>query len=100
MGVAALIRACKEMREAEKREDWDAAEIVGTPAQYWLGDRRVAAITVTLGLYALLFRSDLSDSQYERHTLNERGRECGDTGQLPAFGLPQEQPRGQGRDTN
>lgn len=94
MGDAALIRACKEMRAADKRKDWDDAEIVGSPAQYWLGDRRVAARTVELGMMAVLFRSEGIGTDYERHTLNERGRECADTGRIPAFVRPNDKLSG------
>lgn len=85
MGDAALIRACKEMRAAEALKDWDAAEIVGSPAEYWIGDRRLKARTVELGMMSILFRSEGIGTDYERHTLNERGRECADTGRIPAF---------------
>ena len=85
MGDAALIRACKEMRAADERKDWDDAEIVGSPAEYWLGSRRVKARTVELGMVAVLFRSEGIGTDYERQTLNERGRECADTGRIPAF---------------
>lgn len=88
MGDKALIRACKEMAEADARKEWDDAEIVGSPAQYWLGDRRVSAHTVELGMMAILFRSEGIGTEYERHTLNERGRECAATGRIPAFVRP------------
>lgn len=94
MGDASLIRACKEMAAAESKSDWDAAEIVGSPAQYWLGDRRVAARTVELGLFALLFRSEGIGTDYERHTLNERGRECASSGRIPAFKVRAERAQG------
>jgi hypothetical protein len=73
------------MKEAADRDDFDAAEIVGSPADYWLGDRRVKARTVELGLMAVLFRSEGIGTDYERHTLNERGRECAETGRIPTF---------------
>lgn len=73
MGEAALLRACREMAAAHAREQWEDAEIVGTPAEYWLGSRRIAAATVQLGLLLVLFRSEGLGTSYERHTLNERG---------------------------
>jgi len=87
MGEKALLRACREMHDAHKLEDWDAAEIVGSPAQYWLGYRRVSPVTVELGLMMLLFRSEDIGTDYERHTLNERGRQFADTGVMPGFTL-------------
>jgi hypothetical protein len=88
MGEKALLRACREMRDANAREEWDDAEINGTPAQYWLGDRRVSAVTVDMGLWMLLFSSDGLGTEYERHTLNERGREFAETGVIPSIALP------------
>ena len=92
MGEKALLRACREMRDANARDDWDDAEIVGSPAEYWLGDRRIAARTVELGLMMLLFHSEGIGTDYERHTLNERGREYAETGAIPGFDLRKEQP--------
>lgn len=85
MGIKALRRACCEMLEAHNREDWDAAEIVGTPAEYWLGDRRVSVVTVNAGLLFILFRSEGIGTEYEQHTLNELGRAFAETGKLPNF---------------
>lgn len=85
MGNAALIRACREMHEAESREDWAAAEINGTPAEYWLGNRRLKARTVELGIMEVLFRSEGIGTDYESHTLNERGRQCAQDARIPAF---------------
>lgn len=73
MGEAALLRACREMAVAHARKEWEDAEIVGTPAEYWLGSRRVAAATVRLGILMVLFRSEGIGTDFERHTLNERG---------------------------
>ena len=83
MGVAALLRACKEMADADCRHDFDEAEIVGSPAEYWLGDRRVSPVTVSAGMMLMLFRSENIGTDYERHTLNERGREYAATGKIP-----------------
>ena len=85
MGMAAVLRACREMAEAEAREDWMEAEIVGTPREYWLGDRRVSAETVNIGLTMLLFRSEGIGTDYEIHTLNSHGRDYARTGVLPLY---------------
>ena len=85
MGIKALRRACVEMLDAHNREDWDAAEIVGSPADYWLGDRRVSVVTVNAGLLFILFSSEGIGTDYERHTLNELGRAFAETGKLPDF---------------
>ena len=87
MGGKALLRACKEMYAAHTEENWDDAEIVGTPKEYWLGDRRISSQTVTLGLYGLLFSVEGVGTDYERITLNERGRELAQTGRMPSFNL-------------
>lgn len=70
----AVVRACKEMAAAEGRDDYEAAEIVGSPSEYWLGDRRVSAATVNAMLRLCLLRSDQIGTEYEIHTLNEDGR--------------------------
>lgn len=85
MGEKALLRACREMLRAERKNELDDAEIVGTPAEYWLGDRRVSTLTVELGLFALLFRSEGIGTEFERHTLNELGREYAETASIPTL---------------
>lgn len=92
MGEKALLRACREMAAAEKIEDWDNAEIDGTPAMYMIGLRRVKAATVNLGLWMALFRSEGIGTDFERHTLNERGREFAETGVIPAWPTPEREP--------
>ena len=87
MGEVALVRACTEMQAAYEAENWDEAEIVGTPAMYFLGYRRVSPATVNLGLSMLLFHSEGIGTDYERHTLNERGRACAQLKRIPPFTL-------------
>lgn len=83
MGMPALLRACREMLDAHEREDYDEAEIVGTPKEFWLGDRRIKNKTVTLGLMFFLFHSEGVGTEYEIHTLNQSGREYAKTGVIP-----------------
>ena len=83
MGEAALLRACREMRQAEKEENWEAADIVGTPAEYWLGNRRVASTTVNTGIWLMVLSGEGIGTDYERYTLNERGRIYAEHGTLP-----------------
>ena len=83
MGMAALLRACREMKDAHDREDYSEAEIVGSPAEFWLADRRVKNETVTLGLTFFLFHSEGIGTDYEIHTLNELGRQYAETGVIP-----------------
>lgn len=80
---AILIKACKEMAEAEANENYEDAEIVGSRSQYWLGSRRISSRTVEKGLLNVLFSSSGLGTKYERHILNERGRECAETGEVP-----------------
>jgi hypothetical protein len=62
------------MLDAEAREDFEAAEIVYSGGQCWLGDRRVSPATLYEGLRLCLFRSDGVGTGCERHELNEDGR--------------------------
>ena len=70
----ALIRAVREMRDAEEREDFVAADIVRGGGGCWIGDRRISPATLNDGLRLCLFRSEGIGTGYERHELNEDGR--------------------------
>lgn len=70
----ALIRAVRDMRSAEEREDFETADIVLSGGQCWLGDRRISPATLNEGLRLCLFRSEGVGSSYERHGLNSDGR--------------------------
>lgn len=83
MGMPALLRACREMLDAHNREEYQEAEIVGTPKEFWLADRRVKNETVNLGLMFFLFHSEGIGTDYEIHTLNELGRQYAETGVIP-----------------
>jgi hypothetical protein len=74
MGLKAVIRACKEMVEADAREEYEDAEIVGAGRQFWLGQRRISPGTVNRMLQLCLLRSEGIGTKFERHTLNEDGR--------------------------
>lgn len=69
-----VIRAVKEMADAETRENYEDAEIVGSGIEFWLGARRIHAGTVKRMLIACLVSSEGIGTNYERHTLNEDGR--------------------------
>ncbi len=75
---AALVRAVREMREAEAREDFEDAEIVRSGGECWLGLRRIAPATLDEGLRLCIFRSDGIGTRCERHVLNEDGRALAD----------------------
>lgn len=92
MGEAALLRVCREMLAAHREENWDDAEIDGTPVLYMIGHRRVASSTVNLGLWMVLFHSEGIGTDYERYTLNERGREFAETGRMPGWDLTKRAP--------
>lgn len=83
MGEQALLRACRDMLNAHKQNEWSEAEIVGSPREYWLSDRRIKAHTVNLGLMFFLFHSEGIGTDYEIHTLNELGRQYAETGVIP-----------------
>jgi hypothetical protein len=70
-----LLRALREMRDAEDRGAYEEAEIVYSQGECWLGDRRISTRTLQAGLYLCLFRSEGIGGSYERHTLNEDGSE-------------------------
>lgn len=69
----AVVRACREMAEAEAREEYEDAEIVGSGIEYWLGLRRVSASTIKKMLMLCLVSSEGIGTNYERFTLNEDG---------------------------
>lgn len=70
----ALLRALREMRDAEARDEYEDAEIVRSAGECWLGSRRISPATLNEGLRLCLFHSEGIGTAYERHELNEDGR--------------------------
>lgn len=70
-----VLRAVREMLEAEERQDYEGAEIVyARRGGVWIGNRQTSMATLNRMLRLGVVRSEGLGTEFERHTLNEEGR--------------------------